>query len=71
MTPEKADKAKMMKKRWFRELVLLVPTLTGRRSSNKTEDYGFFKPAKLSHLDQLSIYVEDIERSRYCYETPN
>ncbi len=63
MTPEMAQKSAMMKKRWFRELTLLVPTLTGKRFSNKTEDYGFFQPANLSHLDQLSIYVSDLEKS--------
>jgi catechol 2,3-dioxygenase-like lactoylglutathione lyase family enzyme len=69
MTPDMSQKAQMMKKKWFRQLVLLIPTITGKRSSNKTEDYGVFQPSKLSHLDQLSMYVTDIQRSRKWYET--
>lgn len=58
----------LLKHKWFRELVLLWPTLTKRRFSNKTEDYGVFKPSLVSHIGQLSIYVTDIERSRAWYE---
>ncbi|MQB34277.1 VOC family protein [Rhizobium rhizogenes] len=58
----------LLKKKWFRELVLLWPTLTRRRFSNKTEDYGVFEPSLVSHIGQLSIYVQDINRSRTWYE---
>lgn len=58
----------LLKYKWFRELVLLWPTLTKKRFSNKTEDYGVFKPSLVSHIGQLSIYVQDIERSRKWYE---
>ena len=34
------------KRKWFRELILLVPTITRRRFSNKTEDYGVFQPSR-------------------------
>ena len=44
------------------------PTLTRRRFSNKTEDYGVFKPSQIAHIGQVSIYVQDIERSRRWYE---
>lgn len=59
----------LLKHKWFRELVLLWPTLTKKRFSNKTEDYGVFKPSLVSHIAQLSIYVRDIGRSRHWYET--
>lgn len=58
----------LLKRKWFRELVLLVPTITRRRFSNKTEDYGVFEPSLVSHIGQLSIYVRDIARSRQWYE---
>jgi catechol 2,3-dioxygenase-like lactoylglutathione lyase family enzyme len=60
--------APLLKRKWVRELILLVPTLTGKRFSNKTEDYGVFQPSRISHLGQVSIYVQDIERSRQWYE---
>jgi catechol 2,3-dioxygenase-like lactoylglutathione lyase family enzyme len=60
--------APLLKRRWVRELILLVPTLTGKRFSNKTEDYGVFQPSRIAHLEQVSIYVQDIERSRGWYE---
>ena len=56
------------KRKWFREFVLLPPTISRRRFSNKTEDYGVFKPSQIDHIGQLSIYVQDIERSRRWYE---
>jgi catechol 2,3-dioxygenase-like lactoylglutathione lyase family enzyme len=58
----------LLKRKWFRELVLLPPTLTRKRFSNKTEDYGVFKPSLISHVGQVSIYVQDIARSRKWYE---
>ena len=58
----------LLKKRWFRSLILLGPTLSGKRASNKTEDYGVFKPSLVSQTDQLAIYVSDIAVSRPFYE---
>ncbi|MEM9724320.1 MAG: VOC family protein [Pseudomonadota bacterium] len=58
----------LMKQRWFRSLVLLGPTLSGKRASNKAEDYGVFKPSLVSHTEQLAIYVSDIAVSRDFYE---
>ena len=58
----------MLKRKWFRELVLLAPTITRRRFSNKTEDYGVFKPSDVDRIGQVSIYVQDIERSKAWYE---
>ena len=60
--------APLLKRKWFREFVLMPPTLTRRRFSNKTEDYGVFKPSQIDHIGQVSIYVQDIERSRRWYE---
>jgi hypothetical protein len=39
--------ASLLKRKWFRELVLAPPTITRRRFSNKTEDYGVFKPSRI------------------------
>lgn len=58
----------ILKKKWFRNLILLPTTISGRRFSNKTEDYGVFKPSRISHLGQLSIYVRDIALSKKWYE---
>lgn len=58
----------ILKQKWIRELILLPSTLSRRRFSNKTEDYGVFKASLLSHFDQLSIYVRSIENSRRWYE---
>ncbi|MEM6347539.1 MAG: VOC family protein, partial [Bacteroidota bacterium] len=58
----------LLRKKWVRKLILLPSTLSGKRFSNKTEDYGVFKPSLISHLDQLSIYVRDIAKSRQWYE---
>ena len=60
--------APLLKRKWFRELVLLPPTISRRRFSNKTEDYGVFKPSQIAHIGQVSIYVQDIDRSRRWYE---
>ncbi len=40
--------AGLLKRKWFRELVLAPPTVTRRRFSNKTEDYGVFQPSMIS-----------------------
>lgn len=61
--------AGLLKRKWFRELVLLVPTVTRRRFSNKTEDYGVFKPSLISSIGQLSIHVSDIATARAWYES--
>jgi catechol 2,3-dioxygenase-like lactoylglutathione lyase family enzyme len=58
----------ILKKKWVRNLILLPSTLSGKRFSNKTEDYGVFEPSLVSHLDQLSVYVRDIATSRKWYE---
>ena len=58
----------ILKKRWIRQLILLPNTISGNRFSNKTEDYGVFKPSLISHLEQLSLYVRSIEKSRAWYE---
>jgi catechol 2,3-dioxygenase-like lactoylglutathione lyase family enzyme len=60
--------APLLKRKWFRDLVLLPPTISRRRFSNKTEDYGVFKPSQIDHIGQVSIYVQDIDRSRRWYE---
>ena len=60
--------APLLKRKWFREFVLMPPTLSRRRFSNKTEDYGVFKPSQIAHIGQVSIYVQDIDRSRRWYE---
>jgi catechol 2,3-dioxygenase-like lactoylglutathione lyase family enzyme len=61
--------AGLLKRKWFRELVLAPPTITRRRFSNKTEDYGVFQPSLVQSIGQLSIYVQDIGRSRSWYES--
>ena len=61
--------AGLLKRKWFRELVLALPTVTRRRFSNKTEDYGVFKPSLIESIGQVSIYVQDIARSRSWYES--
>jgi len=58
----------ILKQKWVRNLILLPSTISGKRFSNKTEDYGVFKPSRIAHLDQLSIYVRDIATSRKWYE---
>ena len=61
--------AGLLKRKWFREMVLAPPTITRRRFSNKTEDYGVFQPSLIQSIGQLSIYVQDIARSRRWYES--
>lgn len=58
----------LLKLKWARQLILIPPTLSGRRFSNKTEDYGVFQASRIAHLDQLSIYARNIEKSREWYE---
>jgi len=58
----------LLKRKFVRKLILLPSTISGKRFSNKTEDYGVFKPSLISQLDQLSIYVRSIEQSRKWYE---
>lgn len=68
LSPFKQRISFLMRQKWIRELVLLPSTISGKRFSNKTADYGVFKPSLISHLDQLSIYVQSIEKSRQWYE---
>ncbi|GAB4207080.1 MAG: hypothetical protein OHK0022_34870 [Roseiflexaceae bacterium] len=68
LTPLQSRISPALKLKLVRELILLVPTLSGRRTSNKTEDYGVFKPSRLSHLERVMIYVSDLQRSREWYE---
>ena len=58
----------LLRRKWIRELVLTPPALTGRRFSNKTEDYGVFKPSRVAHIGQASICVQDIARWRQWYQ---
>ena len=60
----------LVKKRWVRELILLPKTLMGKRRYNKTEDYGVFRDNKcvISHLEQSSFVVTDIEESKTWFE---
>jgi len=60
----------LIKKKWVRELLLLPKTLTGKRRYNKTEDYGVFRDNTciLSHLEQSSYIVTDLEESRAWFE---
>lgn len=58
----------LLRRKWVRRLILLPTTLSGKRFSNKTEDYGVFKPSRISHLDQISLYVRNIAKSRRWYE---
>jgi catechol 2,3-dioxygenase-like lactoylglutathione lyase family enzyme len=68
LTPLQSRISPLLKLKVVRELILLIPTLSGRRTSNKTEDYGVFKPSRLSHLERVMIYVSDLQRSREWYE---
>ena len=47
--------AGLLKRKWFRELVLAPPTLSGRRFSNKTEDYGVSTLARPQHRSALDL----------------
>lgn len=58
----------LMKKSWARKLILLPIILTGRKGSNKTDNYENFEPSLISSVEQLSIYVTNIEKSRAFYE---
>ncbi len=66
--PESLNKivGPLIKKRWFRELILLPKTLMGKRRYNKTEDYGVFRENNciISHLEQSSYVVTDLEESK-------
>lgn len=63
ISPFKQRFGGLLKKKWFREPVLLWPTLPRRTSSNKAEDYGVFKPSLVYQSSSFSIYVRDIDRS--------
>jgi catechol 2,3-dioxygenase-like lactoylglutathione lyase family enzyme len=68
LPPLKQKMGPLLRQKWFRWLVLLPPTITGKRFSNKTEDYGVFQPALVGSIGQVAIYVRDIARSRVWYE---
>jgi catechol 2,3-dioxygenase-like lactoylglutathione lyase family enzyme len=68
MTPLQSKIAPLLKVKAVRELILLAPTLSGRRMSNKTEDYGVFQPSRLAQLERIMIYVTDLQHSRQWYE---
>lgn len=68
MTGVKTRIAPLMKKAWIRKLIMLPNTLSGKKHSNKTENYAAFRPSMLSTVSQTSLYVTDIERSRAFYE---
>ena len=53
--------APLLKRKWFREFVLLPPTMTRRRFSNKTEDYGVFKPSQIDHSFRRELLVHLID----------
>ncbi|MEM6724506.1 MAG: VOC family protein [Bacteroidota bacterium] len=61
----------LMKKKWIRNFILLPATITGKRSYNKTEDYGVFKdsPCILSNTEQIALMVSDLETSKEWFET--
>jgi len=67
LPPQLRKFAPLLKRRWFREFVLAAPTLTRRRFSNKTEDYGVFEASRIASIGQVSIYVQDIARSCKWY----
>lgn len=69
--PEVLAKAvPLVKQKWFRELILLMPTLTGKRAYNKTEDYGVFQDSKciLSNMEQMTFLVTDLEATKKWLE---
>jgi len=66
-SPEKMAKvAPIIKRKWVRELVLLPATISGKRSYNKTEDYGVFKDSKclVSNMEQMTFFVTSIEKTK-------
>lgn len=62
--------SRIFKKRWFRELLLLPHTLSGKRNYNKTADYGVFRDndCLLSHMEESSYIVTDIQETRKWFE---
>ncbi|MEM1156052.1 MAG: VOC family protein [Pseudomonadota bacterium] len=58
----------LLRFKWFRELILLRPSLTGARRTNKTEDYGVFRPSLANRLASVGLYVSDLSVSRRFYE---
>ena len=67
MTPFKTFISPLMKQAWIRKLILLPLTVSGRKKSNKTDDYGNFHPSWISSLEQTSLYVTNIEKSMAFY----
>ncbi|MEO1435651.1 MAG: VOC family protein [Bacteroidota bacterium] len=60
----------LMQKQWLRSLILLPSTLSGKRTYNKTEDYGVFRDSKclVSNTEQVALYVSDLEASITWFE---
>lgn len=60
----------LLNKAWFRNLVLLPVKLSGKRQSNKTENYGDFRHSnsRIEKLEQVSLFVTDIEASRTWFK---
>lgn len=59
-----------IKMKWLREMVLLIPTLNGKRAYNKTEDYGVFQDSKciLSNMEQMTLIVSDLKATKKWLE---
>ncbi len=58
----------LMKKPWARKLMLLPVILAGKKGSNKTDNYENFHPSLINSVEQLSIYVTNIQKSSAFYE---
>ena len=60
----------LVKKRWFRNLILFPATLRGKRASNKTEDYSAFRRgnSRVERFEQVSLCVTSIAESRNWFE---
>ena len=57
----------LMKRPFVRTLILLPEIVTGRRISNKPEDYGAFRPAPVAAIERVAICVSDLSRSMRWY----
>jgi len=57
--------AAMLKRKWFREMLLLPVTLVGKRTRNKTKDYGVLRNSTciLSSIEQMTFFVMDLSQS--------
>ena len=57
----------LLRRRTIRNLILLPEILSGRRSSNKPEDYRIFKQASVESVQRVVIDVSDLDRSIRWY----